>query len=448
MQVHLLTGFIFVVSFHISSFSQSSPKVAIIGGGMAGISAAHHIHETDPSASITIFEKEKILGGNAKTVSVPNAKGEMIKVDAGPQYFTEGPWDEYIKFLKIYNQYKPEQTSEFVGSIVIQTEGVEHPRLVTPLNGSFRGEKLGQLLRFKKFFDTAYLLYKDPNGDHSISVGKWVEVLPLDITFKEQIVLPFLASSLGTSIEDIKKTAAADIVKLFAFRKPSNKSTFKVMIDGMGTLIQNIGDSLHRKGLRIMKDSPVKSVTFNDNIYTVTHGARLKQDSYDFVVLAVHADIAYKLLKDESNFNSLTTILKDFKYFVARIVLHGDDSFVNKEKPAFMNIVTSSDNQLVSNTMSLGMINERYQGIYKSWLSEDLANKVKTSGKFYHEEVFYHPLITPEFNAALSSLNKESVKMKSLCFAGGWSQGLETQETAVISGQKAADKYRLFKENK
>lgn len=431
-------------------FSQN-PKlnVAIIGGGMAGVSSAHFIQAYDPEASITLFEKEKALGGNAKTVSVPNARNEQVRVDAGPQYFTEGPWDEYIRFLKTYNQYNPEQTSEFVGSVIIQSKGVERPRLVTPLNGSFRGEKLGQLLRFKKFFDTAFEVFRKPDGEHAPSIGDWVQRLEAETEFKEQVILPFLAASLGTSVADIKLTSTSDIVKLFAFRKPSNKNTFKVMHQGMGTLIKNIGDQLQASGIRVLTEAPVQQVTHENGKYIVRYqgNAGPRQETFDFVVLAVHANHARRILQNDTGFAEVSEILKRFEYFKARIVLHGDKSFVNKDKPAFLNVITTPENEIVANTMNLGMIDGRYEGIYKSWITEEMCAQIKTGGHFYHEEIFYHPLITPEFNKALTELNQALKQEKGLHLSGGWTQGLETQETAVVSGKKAKEKYEVFKKS-
>ena len=43
-------------------------KIAVIGGGMAGVSAAHHILALNENIEITIFEKEAELGGNGRTI--------------------------------------------------------------------------------------------------------------------------------------------------------------------------------------------------------------------------------------------------------------------------------------------------------------------------------------------------------------------------------------------
>jgi len=438
-----------VLSLSTSLFSQSPHKVAIIGGGMSGISAAYHIHEIDPQASITIFEKEKLLGGNAKTILTANAKKEFIQVDAGPQYFTEGPWDEYLKFLKANGVYDEKKTSEFVGSISIQNEGSKRPILITPLKGSFRGERLGKLLNLKKFFDISHAVYNNPNSKHEKAIGSWVRDLDLDmdLEFKQQVVLPFLAASLGTTISEIKQTSTADIVKLFAFRKPSSKSTYKVMHEGMGTLIQRIGKKLENKNVQIRCGSPVKGLSMQadgKSLVTYSQTDISKEETFDFVVMAVHADQAAKLVKEDVGLGQIYSVLKEFEYFKARIVLHSDPSLVNNERPAFLNVLTTIDNQIAANTMNLGMIDEGYEGIYKSWLTEELAMKLKINGKFIHEEIFWHPLITPQFNQSLLKLNKLTDEIKGLCFAGGWSQGLETQETAVVSGIKSAEKYRKF----
>ncbi|HEY0262218.1 MAG TPA: FAD-dependent oxidoreductase [Chitinophagales bacterium] len=429
-------------------FSQNKKiKVAIVGGGMAGVSAAHSILSSDPDASITIFEKESVMGGNAKSITVKNSRSEDVVVDAGPQYFTEGPWDEYIQFLKTYNVYNTSETSEFTGSIRIDSKGKARPRLITPLKGSFRGESLGKLIQFKRFFDESFYVFQNPKSVYPTHIEDWVNSLSFDTTFKEQIIFPFLAASLGTDISSIKKTATCEIIRLFAFRKPSSKNSFKVMHKGMGTLIQQIGSALQVKGVRIQTNATVKQIAHTNENYILTYqnGNETQQETFDFVVLAVHADQAYKLLKSDSYFDTISSSLKELRYFQARIVLHHDSTLVNTSRPAFLNITTSADNQIIANTMNLGMIDERYKGIYKSWLTKELCDKVKANGTFLHEEVFYHPLITPEFNISLVKLKDAVSKVAGLSLCGGWTQGLETQETAVHSGVVTLEKYRKFK---
>ncbi len=46
----------------------NSRRIAVIGGGIAGLAAAHRLHELDPACSITLFEASGRLGGVISTV--------------------------------------------------------------------------------------------------------------------------------------------------------------------------------------------------------------------------------------------------------------------------------------------------------------------------------------------------------------------------------------------
>ncbi len=137
-------------------------RIAVIGGGMAGVSAMYHLQEYDPKAKITLFEKEPVLGGNAVTVDVPNSKGKLVKVDAGPQYFASKEWEEYQDFVWETVGFRDSIKYESVGgSLVIYQGIIANPLIATPLNGKFRNEKLSNLLKFKRPNEKAYELYQN-----------------------------------------------------------------------------------------------------------------------------------------------------------------------------------------------------------------------------------------------------------------------------------------------
>lgn len=431
------------------SFSQT--KVAIIGGGMAGVSGAHFISELDPTAQITLFEKEEKLGGNAQTVSIRNKEGQLVNVDAGPQYFIEGPWDDYIAFLEKTLGSNPYQSEIVDASLLIQREKQQKPVLVSPLGMKLRGEKLGKLLKLKRFNKEAYKMYKHPEQWKGISIETWVKGLKFDESYKNEIIYPFLAASLGTTVPEIKTTSAVDIVKLFAFRKPKASNQFKVMTDGMGTLIQRVGEKMDAKQVTIKCSSPVTKVVRSKDKWLVTYSTNGMEQTelVDFVIFATHADQTAKILKSEPSLAEAIQSLKHLTYFQAKIALHTDSSFVNTEKPSFLNIITTDSNQLVSSTMNLSMISKRLDGIYKSWASPEAIEQLRKSGKLLHVSTFWHPLITTDFIAQLAILHKQLVEFPSLYLSGGWSEGLETQNSAIISGQHAADKYKsLFSKGK
>lgn len=426
--------------------SSAQTKVAIIGGGIAGVSSAYYIAEFDSTAQIILFEKEAKLGGNAQTVLVKNKLGEPVSVDAGPQYFVEGPWNDYIAFLKHTLGPNPYKSESMAGTLLIQHEKESKPVLVSPLGMKLRGEKLGKLLKFKRFNKEAYLMYKQPEKWRGITIETWVKGLKFDDSYKNEIIYPFLAASLGTTISEIKGTSAVDIVKLFAFRKPKASNKFKIMSEGMGTLIERVGQKISSDQLEIRCSSPVMKVVRSKEKWLVTYSrnGNLETELVDFVVFATHADQAAKILNQESSLSEITQTLKHLTYFEAKIALHSDSAFVNTAKPSFLNILTNDSNQLVSSTMNLSMISDRLNGIYKSWVSTEAISELKASGKLLHLVSFWHPLVTTKFVEQLTVLSSKTAEISSLYFAGGWSEGLETQNSAVISGKHALDKYRIF----
>lgn len=423
------------------NFSQK--KVAIIGGGIAGVSAAHYIHQYDKDARITVFEKETVLGGNAKTVEVTTNQGAKCLIDIGPQYFTPGPWDDYIEFLDEIIGLSNIRTEKMAGTLLVQRANEINPLIVTPLKGKLRGEKLGKLLKLKKFNSEAYKVYKNSDVWREKNIEQWVETLNFTAQYKAEIIYPFLAASLGTNIEDIKKTSVVEIVNLFAFRKPKASNTFQIMQQGMGSLVMQIGKRLQQSGVNIETSTPVHSIKKTERGFKVLYVERdlILSEEFDFVVMAVHGDIAGKLLSQDNAFMQVGNLLMQLPYFEAHIVLHQDTSYVNIQKPAFLNIFTNEENRLVSSTMNLSMISERLNGIYKSWMSEEDTKKLKEKSLFLHETTFYHPLITPEFVENLKKVHGAVKDIPGLCIIGGWSEGLETQNSAVVSGRRALQRY-------
>jgi uncharacterized protein len=55
-------------------------RIAVIGGGVSGLTAAHILARTD---EVTVFEADARLGGHADTHLVAGADGAEVAVDSG-----------------------------------------------------------------------------------------------------------------------------------------------------------------------------------------------------------------------------------------------------------------------------------------------------------------------------------------------------------------------------
>lgn len=442
MQHNFLKLLLICLSTIQLSFAQDGIKVAIVGGGMAGVSAAHHILALNENIQITLFEKEATLGGNARTIQVENKDGNLISIDAGPQYFQDALWPNYIKLLRTYNIYNEAQIFTFSGSVVIENDLDENPDFISPDGVKLRGGKLKEAFQFLKFYKSARKVYED-KAEYPPNIEDWLNGLKLNEEFKKKVALPFLASTLGTSVNQIKICSTKDIVKLFASQKALKKSDFKVFGRGMGFLIQDIGKELERNGVHVQVKNAVNRIECDHNKYIVysENGA----SEFDFIVFAAHPYQVSEIVKTNPEFDSINAILNELEYFQTSIVLHRDSNFIDTNRSSFMNIKTSKvTNSVTSSSMNLGVVNPEWAGLYKSWMTSDQLSEVQSNGTFIHREFFNHPLITPKFIAQLGHLKTLESQLSTIYFAGGWSEGLETQETATNSGKKAAEKVKAY----
>ena len=63
-----------------------APRVAIVGGGLSGLSTAVHLHQSDPTLRLSLFEANADVGGVIQTERI----GSFL-VDHGGRYVCHEP---------------------------------------------------------------------------------------------------------------------------------------------------------------------------------------------------------------------------------------------------------------------------------------------------------------------------------------------------------------------
>ena len=71
-------------------------KIAVIGSGIAGLSAAWHL---SPKNNIVLFEKNNHVGGHTRTLSIKKY-GKIWEVDTGFVVFNQKRYPGLYRFLK------------------------------------------------------------------------------------------------------------------------------------------------------------------------------------------------------------------------------------------------------------------------------------------------------------------------------------------------------------
>ena len=80
----------------VSSPDHPGPAVAVIGGGVAGIIAAHRLQNR---YRVTLFDQDDHLGGHTHTVTIADGPDAGVAVDTGFIVFNEATYPLFIAFL-------------------------------------------------------------------------------------------------------------------------------------------------------------------------------------------------------------------------------------------------------------------------------------------------------------------------------------------------------------
>ncbi len=104
-------------------------RVAIVGGGIAGLSAAYFLAKADPQAQVHLFEASARLGGTVETVR----EGGFV-VECGPDgWVTEKPWARQLAIeLRLEHQLIPSLDAGRKTYLYLQEPGVEGRLLAMP----------------------------------------------------------------------------------------------------------------------------------------------------------------------------------------------------------------------------------------------------------------------------------------------------------------------------
>lgn len=278
-------------------------KVAIIGAGISGLSAAYDLQKSD-RFEVSLFESSALVGGKIQTAR----EGEFL-IEQGPDsIFSMKPWAvELMIELGMESALVEPLGSEFC----ILSKGKLHavPRALASLVPSASGalEKVGFLTASAK---RRALQETDvePGGGADESVASFFR-RRFGKMFSEMVAEPLLA---GTHAGDPEKLSMAalypsylgmershgSVAKAAAARtgNGNHKGGFLTLRDGMGSFPNVLAERLTRVCLRA--STPVLSIRRSgEGLVVVTDSG---EEPFDRVILAVPAFAAAKILGEVS----------------------------------------------------------------------------------------------------------------------------------------------------
>ncbi|MDG1996311.1 MAG: FAD-dependent oxidoreductase [Emcibacteraceae bacterium] len=305
-------------------------NIAIIGAGISGLGAAWLLSKKH---NVTVFEADRHLGGHANTVNANTPDG-TIPVDTGFIVCNDRNYPNFLSLMDELN-ITPHPTEMSFG--------------VSMDNGSFEyagSPKLTSLFaqrrnilrpRFWRMVKSLLRFYEEsrsinPQDAESITLNDYLEQQKYDSAFLRDHILPMAAavwSTPSSKVGDFPLTSFLRFCTNHGLLQVKDRPQWFTIPGGSKEYVKAL---VVQTNAKFKINSPVEDIRRTRNGVSIRVEGN-KDETFDRILIATHANTALKMLKDADPFEK--EILGAFQYAKNEAVLHSDERFMPKRKRAW-----------------------------------------------------------------------------------------------------------------
>lgn len=305
-------------------------KIAIIGSGISGMSAAWLLAK---QCDITLYEKDDRIGGHSNTVQLPVSPNNprQIGIDTGFIVFNDRNYPNLVALLDhldvashatdmSFSVSRNQGEFEYAGSS-LQSLFAQRKNLVSP--------DFWRMLRdIKKFYQKAPELLSEDIPD-DMTLGDYLDQNHYSDIFKYDHLLPMGAAIWSTPMDQMLAyplSAFLNFCHNHGLLQIRNRPTWRSIIGGSQSYIDKITAS-YKDNIRL--NAAVTSVFHTDNgiIVEDRHG---DQARYDHVVFASHPDQTLDMIQQPTQ--AERDCLSAFSYQPNIAILHTDTKLMPQRR--------------------------------------------------------------------------------------------------------------------
>jgi predicted NAD/FAD-binding protein len=422
--------------------------VAVIGSGVAGLTAAYVLNRED---DVTLFEADSRLGGHAHTHHMPQPDGSVLGIDTGFLVHNERT---YPTLLRLFAELGVEtQDSEMSMSVRCDGCGLEyagardHGRgIIARPSSLLRGRYLLMLLEVMRFYRKARALLATAPASAVAGDGPSVPELTLGDFLVREKFSPYFISHFMTPVVsavwscDPTTALAYPARYLFTFLGHhgmlgiSGSPQWRTVTGGSARYVEKLAATLPDVRL----NSPVTAIRRGDEGVELATADGLEE--FDAAVIATHPAQALGFLADATPEEK--EALGGMPYSVNHTVFHRDPS-----------VLPAADNAKASWNYRLPSCDARPDKVLVSYDLTRLQRLAPSDGQPYlaslgesdliagdavlERMVYEHPQYTPESLRAQQAI--AGLSDHRIAYAGAY-LGWGFHEDGALSGVRAAEK--------
>ncbi len=376
-------------------------RIAVIGGGIAGISASYILQNR---YYVSLFERAPKLGGHTNTHRIVEPSGREVFVDSGFIVFNERNYPNFSRFLselKVDSQESNMSFSYHAPNSDFYYAGIDLDGLFAQRKNLLRGSFWKMLRDIPKFYSEGENFLAKGNEE---SLEDFLKNRGFSTEFINNYLIPMGAAIWSTPHEEMMKFPAASFLNFWknhGLLSLINRPQWKTIAGGSHRYVhqfeQQFRGAIYKNAQISDLDRSSKHIRF-----------KMNGESFEFdaLVVAVHADQVLGLLDDADSVEK--KLFSIWSYSKNPTVLHFDSSVLPPKKSAW---ASWNYTELSPSKVSVSYYMNRLQRLQSSreyCVSLNWPDKLLNQKRILEKIEYEHPTYSTESVKTQNSIRELS----------------------------------------